>query len=807
MAITNILTITGVTKNIQPGWSLEATANGRNTFNFSIISLDGSYRPALDDDVIFYESVSIVSSSVASPSVITTLEDHGLVTGQSVEIAGHTGSSPSINRLHTITRTGNKTFTIPVNVTVSGTGGTATRRLFGGNIILPSEAGLGGYGVVPIVINISAADYNMISERRYIKTTIFSGLSPAIASNGMLGISSNFPNDAQIVLGTQTYVMKTVLTNVAGYVQIDAVTMNGSLQNLAAAINRDPSQAGTAYAAATVINEYASAYVRGNALSAIARVAGVAGNSIPISSTHGTCYGQGGIPLSYLQSGAESSGTANKLKAVLSAIISLLDGEGIILHPDQVEGPDIPYLNFDYLLLREVLDQLSVLSNGYIWHFDEYCRLSMINPSGNSAPFNITSGDGHVLGDITVEPTRTDYANRVILRFSDLAVAAWGYLGVTVNFPINATVKIGSTTYTFVSPLTDTAGFVLIGGSIIDSLNNLAAAVTLGSGKGTVYADKTVINASAYCYTHAYGYLVTKAITPGAAGNSIEVTTSWGDSFWYHEGGGGISTLEGGADSALRNTVYADDIPEQTAHGVWEIIIEAKDTTDAGIAQTTANAYLAVKKLVPRTVNYETRDLGLVPGQTQTITIAARGLNSTFMITDVNTNHVVGNFITRSVTLIENLILQSTARWRDTYKQWSGGGGGSSGTAVSGISPSSVIMAGIYAFGGSNIEWVQSSGPTWIPANSIQIQIDTAIRGSVIGTCFVRLRSISGNVTARLINLTDNLTVGTSSVVTSTSFQTTSFGVNLTSGSKLYEIQLLPSVANVDVQLGSSYLE
>jgi hypothetical protein len=71
--------------------------------------------------------VPIVSSSVANPSVITTSVPHRLTTGESVVIAGHAGSTPAINGEQPVTVTGPTTFTIPVNVTVGGTGGTFTK--------------------------------------------------------------------------------------------------------------------------------------------------------------------------------------------------------------------------------------------------------------------------------------------------------------------------------------------------------------------------------------------------------------------------------------------------------------------------------------------------------------------------------------------------------------------------------------------------------------------------------------------------------------------------------------------------------
>lgn len=71
--------------------------------------------------------VPITSSSVANPSVITTPVPHGLTTGESVVITGHVGSTPSINGEHTVTVVTATTFTIPVNVTGGGTGGTFTK--------------------------------------------------------------------------------------------------------------------------------------------------------------------------------------------------------------------------------------------------------------------------------------------------------------------------------------------------------------------------------------------------------------------------------------------------------------------------------------------------------------------------------------------------------------------------------------------------------------------------------------------------------------------------------------------------------
>lgn len=71
--------------------------------------------------------IPIVSSSVANPSVIVTTVPHGIANGQRVLIAGHSGSTPDITGEHVATLIDPTSFSIPVNVTVGGTGGTLTQ--------------------------------------------------------------------------------------------------------------------------------------------------------------------------------------------------------------------------------------------------------------------------------------------------------------------------------------------------------------------------------------------------------------------------------------------------------------------------------------------------------------------------------------------------------------------------------------------------------------------------------------------------------------------------------------------------------
>jgi hypothetical protein len=74
----------------------------------------------------FTASAVIATSSIANPTVITTTLAHGFTSGDTVTIAGHTGSTPAISGDYVLTVTGTTTFTVPVNVTTGGTAGTAS---------------------------------------------------------------------------------------------------------------------------------------------------------------------------------------------------------------------------------------------------------------------------------------------------------------------------------------------------------------------------------------------------------------------------------------------------------------------------------------------------------------------------------------------------------------------------------------------------------------------------------------------------------------------------------------------------------
>jgi len=674
-----VVTVAGVVKTLQMGWTIQSVVNGRDTLTAAIASTTATYRPAVDDEILLVESFGTSASSVAigtGAKVFTTQAGLAIVTGERVRVYR---TSSVLNWMEgTVTSYSGTTLTLNVE-TVNGSGTysdwTIGRRIFGGEIQTAHEHGAGGFGIVPIVTEISAIDFNALVDRRYVTTTIAAGT----------------------------------------------------------------------------------------------------------------------------------------LKQALQALDDYLTPYGVTLDPDQVNGPSLDELRYDSTPLADVFANLETVT-GYVRDISYYKVLRMWLPGGGgeAAPFNLAADDGHTIGDVEVDTSRSaagrQYANRVFLKFSAAATRAYAYLGTTGNFSNGETVTVGSQTYTFTDPFVDASGNLALGASADESLAIVVAAIVAG-GNGVNVGTGTPVNSAASAYLHSSGLVKAFANTAGAAGNSIACTETCANAAWGTEGGGAVDTFRLGLDQALTNTVQADDPGEQAAHGLWEIVIQAPEVFDYTAAQTLADAYLTQHTARPQTVIYTTRDTGLRCGQTQTILLAARDIDASFLLTEINA-WVEETVLKRTVTAVEGTAF--LGNWRQVYQQW--GGASTVPTVLGGVGSTTIVGRSIYFLGGSAIEYVDAGAPAWVPVDGTvsdpgtQVVIDTAVRGSTTGTVVARLRASSGTVQARLRNVTNGTTAGTSAAVNSTTFETVSFPVTLTAGSRTYQLELLGSVASADLA-GIGYLE
>ncbi len=72
-------------------------------------------------------NIPITSNTLANPSVVTTPVPHGLTTNDLILIAGNITSSPAINGQQLVTVISPTSFSVPVNCTTGGTGGSFVR--------------------------------------------------------------------------------------------------------------------------------------------------------------------------------------------------------------------------------------------------------------------------------------------------------------------------------------------------------------------------------------------------------------------------------------------------------------------------------------------------------------------------------------------------------------------------------------------------------------------------------------------------------------------------------------------------------
>lgn len=127
---------------------------------------------------------------------------------------------------------------------------------------------------------------------------------------------------------------------------------------------------------------------------------------------------------------------------------------------------------------------------------------------------------------------------------------ATGVLTLSGNAANTETVVIDGKTYTFQTSLTNVDGHVLIGVDAATSIANLAAALGLWSGAGTLYAAATTAHASAYPAGYSATALTVQALTPGTGGNSLATTETMGSGAW------GASTMAGGGVNAWTENRY-----------------------------------------------------------------------------------------------------------------------------------------------------------------------------------------------------------------------------------------------------------
>lgn len=331
------------------------------------------------------------------------------------------------------------------------------------------------------------------------------------------------------------------------------------------------------------------------------------------------------------------------LKQALTSLVGWLTDYGVTLHASQVDGPTLPLLIYDVRTVQSILDELSIIT-GYLWRIDFDKKLRMWAPGDLAAPVSITTANRFAEGDVSPVKSRTDYANYVIL------LAGTGTAEVTDTFTGDGV----TTTFALNYQLYADRGYV----------TNAAVNETLGSGA-----------------TWSYNAGTNSIVRASAPANLNAISITYIAQFPVRV------TADGGAAAADR----------------VDKVFLAPDTFSRTVAQALADGYLdRAMAAESKTVRYRTRQTGIHPGQTQTITVAERNISGTHLITDVQTVNIGGNVIARDVTAVSGTTYPGS--WRDAERT-----GVSSGTTVGGTT--TIISSGVGGSGtvGALAQWVTSA--------------------------------------------------------------------------------------------------
>ena len=116
-------------RRLLAGLSVGDLARRSNTSDWIIHQLEngGSCDPHITERLLdaLGPVVTVTSSSIANPTNILTATAHTFVSTDTVTIVGHTGSTPAVDGERVATFVNATNFTVPINVSTGGTGGTA----------------------------------------------------------------------------------------------------------------------------------------------------------------------------------------------------------------------------------------------------------------------------------------------------------------------------------------------------------------------------------------------------------------------------------------------------------------------------------------------------------------------------------------------------------------------------------------------------------------------------------------------------------------------------------------------------------
>lgn len=293
--------------------------------------------------------------------------------------------------------------------------------------------------------------------------------------------------------------------------------------------------------------------------------------------------------------------------------------KGTTLDAGQPFGPTIPALQFTYRANKTVndgMDDVCKMAVGWIHNISASNVLLIAPPGATLAPFDISDGDARAIGDVQLDITARQYANRIIVN---------GKATQILYGKDDFTSQTNGVKVTFDLMRTPTGDFFETNG-----IPN-AGVVWIQADAGYMVAETFGLGSATWIYDP-----VANTITDQGDAGPITVTAyrqfplPTGRPMWI---------IYTGTPDAF---VISESIPAQGGpKGIVERVINV-DLQDDVALQAYADAELAAALATPDTVVYETDELGLEPGQLQNIVESTRGINGNFVIQQIESRDIGG---------------------------------------------------------------------------------------------------------------------------------------------------------------------
>jgi hypothetical protein len=455
---------------------------------------------------------------------------------------------------------------------------------------------------------------------------------------------------------------------------------------------------------------------------------------------------------------------AGTLKVLLTSLCAAPSGElyraGVTLSASQANGPTLGAVTASWQTALDLLNYLTTLT-GYVWYIDASNVLRMWGVGDLSSGVTVSRANGNFIS-ATWERKRAAYRNRQYIDYGP----AGTQVDVTQSWTANGADVSWSTTLG--QPVVDPPpGYCTLDGVYC----------TVGPGA-------------------SFTWSVTNGVGTLAIGTASVPTT------------GQILSITFRAQYPF--TTSQENAGEISSKGPWEMQETKAEILTLAEANTYAAALVASSIARPKLPVVVTTS-AVPPGYTVTVDLPEIGLSAVLCLaTTVDVEYVdsdAGTIQWYTLTLVDGTsVKQETATdiWRSVIVgSGASSGGGSSSGGGGALVPSPLDPVSI-DLGGSRVESLSWAGSAvWgdIPEHQIDVELD----GDLLGTRYPHVRAelwaVHAGVgcTARLRNITDGTTAGTSSKITATTPTETIFVVTLAAGKKRYRLQLVSDTANEDV--------